>query len=79
VGRAAAARRAGAVHLGRRDRAGGPRSGFGEAALEALHAWAREQGYDRVGLHVFGNNDVARRLYLRTGYVETNVQMEKRL
>lgn len=53
--------------------------GFGQAALEALHAWAGEHGYDRVGLHVFGNNAVARRLYLRTGYVETDVMMEKRL
>ena len=53
--------------------------GFGEAAMEALHAWAREHGYERVGLHVFGSNDVARRLYLRTGYVETDVMMEKRL
>jgi GNAT superfamily N-acetyltransferase len=53
--------------------------GYGEAALEALHAWAREHGYRRVGLHVFGANAVARRLYLRTGYVETDVMMEKRL
>ncbi|HJW20859.1 MAG TPA: GNAT family N-acetyltransferase [Candidatus Limnocylindrales bacterium] len=53
--------------------------GLGQAALEALHAWAREQGYERVNLHVFGSNEVARRLYRRTGYVETDVQMEKRL
>jgi ribosomal protein S18 acetylase RimI-like enzyme len=51
--------------------------GLGQAALEVLHAWAREHGYERVGLHVFGSNDVARRLYRRTGYVETDVQMEK--
>ena len=53
--------------------------GYGQAALEALHAWARANGFDRVGLHVFGSNDTARRLYLRTGYVETDVIMEKRL
>jgi GNAT superfamily N-acetyltransferase len=53
--------------------------GYGRAALEALHAWAREHGFERVGLHVFGSNEVARRLYLRTGYVETDVMMEKRL
>jgi GNAT superfamily N-acetyltransferase len=53
--------------------------GLGQAALEALHGWAREEGYERVGLHVFGSNDVARRLYLRMGYVETDVQMEMRL
>jgi GNAT superfamily N-acetyltransferase len=53
--------------------------GYGQAALEALHAWAKGQGYERVGLHVFGSNDTARRLYERTGYVETDVTMEKRL
>ena len=53
--------------------------GYGGAALEALHRWAAERGYDRVGLHVFGDNAVARRLYLRAGYVETDVMMEKRL
>jgi hypothetical protein len=30
-----------------------------------------------VGLHVFGANDVAQRLYQRTGYVATDVTMEK--
>jgi GNAT superfamily N-acetyltransferase len=53
--------------------------GYGQAALEALHEWAREQGYERVGLHVFGANEVARRLYRRVGYLETDVVMEKRL
>ncbi len=53
--------------------------GIGQAALEVLHTWARDHGYDRVGLHVFGANDVARRLYLRLGYLETDVAMEKRL
>ncbi len=53
--------------------------GYGQAALEALHAWARAHGYGRVSLHVFGSNDTARRLYLRSGYVETDVSMEKRL
>ncbi len=53
--------------------------GYGQAALDALHAWARDRGYARVGLHVFGSNEVARRLYRRVGYVETDVMMEKRL
>jgi GNAT superfamily N-acetyltransferase len=51
--------------------------GYARAALEALHAWAREQGWKRVGLHVFGANDVAQRLYQRTGYVVTDLTMEK--
>jgi GNAT superfamily N-acetyltransferase len=53
--------------------------GYGQAALEALHRWAREQGYRRVGLHVFGSNETARRLYERTGYAITDVMMEKSL
>lgn len=53
--------------------------GYGRAALEALDAWARSHGYDRIGLHVFGSNGTARRLYQRAGYVETDVLMEKRL
>jgi ribosomal protein S18 acetylase RimI-like enzyme len=53
--------------------------GIGEAALRALETWARVAGYRRIGLQVFGTNQVARRLYARTGYVETNVLMEKAL
>ena len=53
--------------------------GHGRAALDALHAWARERGWKRVGLHVFGSNDVARRLYERSGYVTTDVLMERAL
>jgi len=53
--------------------------GMGRAALDALEAWARDAGYRRIGLQVFGSNDVARRLYTRAGYVETNVLMEKHL
>lgn len=53
--------------------------GLGRAALEALDAWARNAGYGRIGLHVFGSNDTARRLYARAGFTETDVMMEKRL
>lgn len=53
--------------------------GIGRAALDELDAWARAAGYRRIGLQVFGSNEVARRLYGRTGYVETNVLMEKHL
>jgi GNAT superfamily N-acetyltransferase len=51
--------------------------GIGQGAMEALEAWARGEGYPRIGLQVFGSNDVARRLYQRLGYVETNVLMQK--
>jgi RimJ/RimL family protein N-acetyltransferase len=53
--------------------------GFGTAALLALEEWARERGITTIGLHVFGHNTGAWRLYQRLGYVETNVNMEKRL
>lgn len=53
--------------------------GLGRAALEALEAWCAEHAIDSIGLHVFGNNAVARGLYARMGYIETNVQMEKKL
>jgi ribosomal protein S18 acetylase RimI-like enzyme len=41
--------------------------------------WASEHGITQIALHVFGSNDVARRLYLRSGFVETDVSMVKRL
>lgn len=53
--------------------------GFGRAAIEALEPLARSLGYDRIRLHVFGHNMVARGLYRSAGYVETDVQMEKRI
>jgi GNAT superfamily N-acetyltransferase len=53
--------------------------GFGRAAMEALDPLARSLGYDRIRLHVFGHNAVARHLYGSIGYVETDVQMEKRI
>jgi ribosomal protein S18 acetylase RimI-like enzyme len=53
--------------------------GYGRAALLALEPLARELGYDAIRLHVFGDNEVARRLYRSAGYVETDVSMLKRL
>ena len=53
--------------------------GFGTAALLALEDWCRGEGITTIGLHVFGHNSGAWELYKRMGYVETSVQMEKRL
>ena len=53
--------------------------GFGTAAMLALETWARSNGITTIGLHVFGHNTGAWQLYKRLGYVETSVQMEKRL
>ncbi|HEY6057247.1 MAG TPA: GNAT family N-acetyltransferase [Candidatus Limnocylindrales bacterium] len=51
--------------------------GVGRAALDALDEEARRRGKRKLGLHVFGWNRVARRLYARAGFVETDVTMEK--
>ena len=51
--------------------------GYGRAALEALEPLARSLGFDAIGLHVFGDNDVARGLYRSAGFVETDVTMRK--
>lgn len=53
------------------------RRAYGQAALEAVEAYAREHGCVGVQLHVFGANTAARRLYQRAGYVETDVTMLK--
>ena len=53
--------------------------GFGTATLRWLDDWARREGFTSIGLHVFGKNEGARRLYQRMGYAETEVQMAKQL
>ena len=53
--------------------------GYGRAALVALEPIARDLGYDAIGLHVFGDNEVARNLYRSSGYAETDVMMKKPL
>jgi RimJ/RimL family protein N-acetyltransferase len=53
--------------------------GYGTAALQATEDRARELGAVRIGLHVFGHNEGARKLYKRLGYVETNVNMSRDL
>ncbi len=55
------------------------RKGHAQAALEAVEQYARETGCIGVMLHVFGSNTGARQLYLKSGFVETNVVMLKRV
>jgi ribosomal protein S18 acetylase RimI-like enzyme len=55
------------------------RKGYAQAALAEIEAFARQHGCVGVELHVFGWNTGARELYLRSGYVETNVTMLKRV
>jgi ribosomal protein S18 acetylase RimI-like enzyme len=59
--------------------AGARGRGYGRAALLALEPLVRQLGYETIRLHVFGDNEVARHLYRSTGYVETDVSMQKRL
>lgn len=49
--------------------------GYGRATMLACVERSRELGAESVGLHVFGDNAVARELYRSLGFAETNVQM----
>jgi ribosomal protein S18 acetylase RimI-like enzyme len=42
--------------------------GLGRAAMDAAARWCRDRGADVLGLNVFGQNQVARRLYDSLGY-----------
>ena len=55
------------------------RKGYARAALGEIEAYAREHRCVGVQLHVFGGNTGARQLYLRAGFVETDVTMLKRV
>ncbi len=53
--------------------------GYGRAIMEMAEEQARELGVTRLELNVFGDNEVARGLYLSLGYVEMSRQMAKDL
>lgn len=53
--------------------------GYGAQALRALEDQVRAIGLQKISLHVFGHNRVARGLYGKMGYAETNVLMSKKL
>lgn len=53
--------------------------GYGKQAMKQIEIIAKEIGLNRIGLHVFGHNKVARSLYDQLGYVETSIKMEKSL
>jgi ribosomal protein S18 acetylase RimI-like enzyme len=56
--------------------AGHRRRGYGQAIMEAAIGECRARGIGSIGLHVFGHNDVARRLYDRLGFVVTSTNMQ---
>jgi GNAT superfamily N-acetyltransferase len=51
--------------------------GYGKAAMLYAEEEARRRGLNRVGLMVFGGNEVARNLYRSLDYVENAVFMSK--
>lgn len=53
--------------------------GYGAQAMRALEDEVRALGLRKISLHVFGDNRVARNLYAKLGYAETNVLMSKNL
>lgn len=53
--------------------------GYGKQAMKEVERVAKNIGLKKVGLHVFGHNKVARGLYEKLGYMETNIKMEKTL
>jgi len=53
--------------------------GFGKQALTALESALVPIGVDSIGLHVFGHNQRAYNLYLKTGYTPINIRMSKKL
>ncbi len=55
------------------------RKGYGQAAMLTLEDQVRQVGLNEIRLHVFGDNLAARALYQKVGYIETNVNMAKRL
>lgn len=53
--------------------------GYGKQAMLEIEKVGRSLGLKSIGLHVFGHNKVAHSLYKKLGYVETNINMEKRI
>src|SRR4051794_13206646 len=52
--------------------------GIGGALLDAVEGWARETGYDRIGLGVTTTNEPAIRLYAGHGYADLGQQLPLR-
>lgn len=53
--------------------------GLGRQVMEWAEKDVRAKGFDRLGLHVFGHNKIARRLYESLGFETRNVVMQKKL
>lgn len=53
--------------------------GFSKFMMTWLENKANEMGLTEIGLHVLGNNLVARGLYEKTGFTVSNIDMTKKL
>jgi ribosomal protein S18 acetylase RimI-like enzyme len=53
--------------------------GYGKQAMLLIEEEARKLGIKRMGLHVFGYNQVARNLYESIGYTVSSLNMLKDL
>ena len=47
--------------------------------MQLLEIAAAQHGFYQISLHVFGENRIARELYLSVGYVITDLTMRKKL
>ncbi len=53
--------------------------GYGKKIMVLLEEEVKKLGLQRIGLHVFGDNEPAIRLYRSLGYLTTDLVMEKTL
>jgi len=53
--------------------------GIGKLLLTAVEDQAKEKGYKALYIHTEGNNDVARSLYKKEGYVIERIQLRKEI
>ncbi|WP_186673589.1 GNAT family N-acetyltransferase [Sporosarcina sp. BP05] len=51
--------------------------GYGKKAMKELEIISKGLGMNKIGLHVFGHNKIARGLYEKMGYEITNITMSK--
>lgn len=53
--------------------------GYGKKAMKAIETVGKELGLKSIGLHVFAHNKIARHLYNKLGYIETDISMVKQI
>lgn len=53
--------------------------GLSTQALETLGKWCLDNKASKIGLHVFAKNKVARHVYQKFGFVDTNFNMNKEI